>query len=171
MAKAVPDVVLPNGRKMPIIGLGTFKSPPEEMKTVISTALECGYRHIDAAYVYQNEESIGEVLKEWLDSGRITREELFITTKLPMIANRAGDVERFMDKSLKMLHLDYVDLYLIHCPVGLKVNNGGDSGLLGDKENRVLDLETDLESVYKAMEELVDCGKAKAIGLSNFNSK
>ncbi|XP_068210755.1 1,5-anhydro-D-fructose reductase-like [Palaemon carinicauda] len=171
MAKAVPDVVLPNGRKMPIIGLGTYKSSPEEMKTVLSTALECGYRHIDAAYLYQNEGAIGKVLKEWLDSGRITREELFITTKLPAIANRAADVARFMDKQLKLLQLDYVDLYLIHSPVGLKGKDDDDVWALDDKGNIVLDLETDLESLYKAMEELVDCGKAKAIGLSNFNSK
>lgn len=171
MAQAVPAVDLPNGTKMPIIGIGTYRSSPADIKLTINTALECGYRHIDTAFHYRNEREIGDVLKEWLDSGKIKREELFITTKLPLTANRAADVARFLNKSLESLKLDYVDLYLIHNPVGIKAKDDDGSFLADEEGNPVLDLETDLESIYKEMEKLADSGKAKAIGISNFNSK
>lgn len=90
----------------------------KELTSALETALELGYRHIDTAYVYENEAYIGKVLKKWLDSGKLKREELFITTKLPMVGVHEDRVELFMKKSLKNLQLDYVDLYLVHFPVG-----------------------------------------------------
>ncbi|KAK7079193.1 hypothetical protein SK128_001809 [Halocaridina rubra] len=169
MSASVPDIILPNGDKMPVIGIGTFLVKPEDIPTTITTALECGYRHIDTAYMYQNEEAIGQVLKKWCDKGEIKREELFIVTKLPSIANRASDVAKFLDKSLERLQLSYVDLFLIHLPVGMKGKHDDDVKPLDEDGNVVLDLDTDLVSLYKAMEEQVDRGKAKSIGLSNFS--
>lgn len=145
---------------MPMVGLGTYKSRDDEIRQALNVALECGYRHIDTATVYENEVEIGDVLHEWLSSGRLAREELFVVTKLPMTGNRYKDVGRFLQDSLDKLRLSYVDLYLIHSPVGMKEHSKGE-----------FDLDTNHEEIYKAMEEQVDAGKAKAIGLSNFNSK
>lgn len=86
----------------------------------LNVALEAGYRHIDTAFIYKNEAVIGRVLKTWLSSGRLKREDLFVTTKLPMQGMHQDRVEMFMKKSLDNLQLDYVDLYLVHCPIGTK---------------------------------------------------
>lgn len=90
----------------------------------VNAALELGYRHIDTAFAYENEKIIGGVLKQWFNLGKLKREDIFITTKLPVTAVRADKVEEFLKKSLENLGLDYVDLYLIHFPVCLKVNQG-----------------------------------------------
>lgn len=93
----------------------------------LQVALETGYRHIDTAALYKNEAAIGGVLSGWLSQGRGAREDLFVTTKLPMIGCRADDVTKFLTSSLKKLQLSYVDLYLVHFPAGLK-------GALGRRE-------------------------------------
>ena len=115
-----------------------IQSAEKEVKDAVHRALEAGYRHIDTAYSYLNETAIGDVLQEWISSGKIKREELYITTKvktsgwieiwknsilffflkLPQIGNHADKVEYFLKLSLQALKLDYVDLYLIHHPVG-----------------------------------------------------
>lgn len=94
------------------------------MELALNAALDAGYRHIDTAFFYENEVIIGKILKRWFDSGKIKREELFITTKLPVFAVRPSSVEEFLKKSLVNLGLDYVDLYLIHFPVCIKMPNG-----------------------------------------------
>ncbi|CAG7693747.1 unnamed protein product, partial [Allacma fusca] len=82
------------------------------MEKALDVALETGFRHIDTAYMYENEAVIGKVLKRWLDSGKIKREDLFIVTKLPPIGMRPEHVPHFIQLSLKNLQLDYLDLYL-----------------------------------------------------------
>lgn len=89
-----------------------------ELERALDAALETGYRHIDTAYVYENEKVIGRVINKWISSGKIKREDLFITTKLPLPGIHEDRVELFMKKSLENLQLSYVDLYLIHFPVG-----------------------------------------------------
>ncbi|XP_071527603.1 aldo-keto reductase family 1 member B1-like [Panulirus ornatus] len=169
MADQVPSIELGNGGNMPYIGLGTFKTKDCEMRESLRVALECGYRHVDTATFYQNEDAIGEVLQEWLASGKVTREEVFITTKLPRIGNRAGDVARFLQKSLEKLRVSYVDLYLFHHPVGAIGKDDDDLSPVDSEGNSINDPDTDLESVWKAIEEQVDAGRARNIGLSNFN--
>ncbi|ROT81866.1 hypothetical protein C7M84_024963 [Penaeus vannamei] len=142
MSSRIPAITLHNGGKMPMVGLGTYKSRDDEIRQALNVALECGYRHIDTATVYENEVEIGDVLHEWLSSGRIAREELFVVTKLPMTGNRYKDVGRFLQDSLDKLRLSYVDLYLIHSPVGMKEHSKGE-----------FDLDTNHEEIYKAMEE------------------
>lgn len=133
-------VTTENGFKMPALGIGTWRAPDDEVEKALNEALEAGYRDIDCAPVYLNEPVIGKVLKAWFDSGKLTREELFITTKLPPQANRASSVEKFLKRSLEALQLDYVDLYLIHVPFAVPEVDGpfladNDGNLLLDTES------------------------------------
>ncbi|CAG7718843.1 unnamed protein product, partial [Allacma fusca] len=114
-----------------------------------------------------NEAVIGNVLKRWLDSGKIKREDLFILTKLPPIGMRPEHVPHFIQLSLKNLQLDYLDLYLVHCPVGFQYV---DAKQLFPMEGDTLsvDTKTDLEAIWGAMEAQVEKGLARSIGISNF---
>ncbi len=138
-------VLLNNGTMMPVLGLGVFLSKDgEETYNAVRWALEAGYRHIDTAAVYGNEESVGRAIR---DSG-IPREELFVTTKLWNTRIRAHEEDQAFAESLKKLRMDYVDLYLIHWPVR--------------EEQGYLRAWSKLESYAKQ-------GRAKAIGVSNYH--
>lgn len=142
---ASSTVSLSNGVKMPIIGFGTWKiTPGPSARHAISHALSAGYRHIDTARIYLNEKSIGRALKE---SG-VSRQDMFITTKLWNSDQGYDKALKAFDKSLKRLDLDYVDLYLMHWPEPAKR----------------------LES-WRALTEIYKSGRAKAIGVSNFTEE
>ncbi|KAJ8964551.1 hypothetical protein NQ314_004850 [Rhamnusium bicolor] len=159
---------MPGGLKMPALGLGTWQATNEsELEKALNIALEIGYRHIDTAFVYQNEAIIGQVLKKWISSGKLKREDLFITTKLPISGVHEDRVEFFMKKSLANLQLDYVDLYLIHFPIGIKYVEGQNLPIGDDVQTE----KSDHIAIWKKMEEQVDAGRTKTIGLSNFNVK
>ncbi|KAK6024236.1 oxidoreductase, aldo/keto reductase family protein [Ostertagia ostertagi] len=111
-----PTITLSNGVKMPQVGLGTWQSTPAEVKSAVKAAIEAGYRLIDTAEAYQNEDAIGEAIKELIQDGKITREELFITTKLFLTRMHPDEVEGALQESLRRLQLHYVDLYLAHGP-------------------------------------------------------
>ncbi|KAF5288490.1 hypothetical protein FQA39_LY15419 [Lamprigera yunnana] len=164
-------VILNNDAKtlMPIVGLGTWRAQPEEVQNAVLIALEFGYRHIDTAFNYNNEEAIGNALKIWFKLGKGKREDLFITTKLPSVGNRANDVEKFLKMSLQRLDLDYVDLYLIHTPFAFKCDSNF-TPQIQDDNNFALDV-NDNVLTWKAMEAQVRKGLCKAIGLSNFNAE
>nr|CAD7203952.1 unnamed protein product [Timema douglasi] len=165
--KQVDSVVFKNGYKMPLVGLGMFqRSDTTSIESTIDAALKVGYRHFDTAYFYRNEAEMGKAFKKWLDSGKIKREELFVVTKLPSTGNRASSVEKYIKLSLEALQLDYVDLYLIHSPVGHKEKEASP----GNQSNWEIDMDTDLISLWKAMELQVDAGRARSIGVSNFNA-
>lgn len=138
-------VTLNSGYEMPIIGLGTWTQNDEETANSVYYALEDGYRLIDTAQYYGNERGVGEGLRRAIDDGIVTREEVFITTKImPSSYNNAYNS---IDESLKRLGVDYIDLLLIHQP--------------GSND----------EEVYKAMEQGVYDGKVKSIGISNYYTK
>ncbi|MHA6524400.1 aldo/keto reductase [Tessaracoccus sp. G1721] len=137
----VPRVTLNNGVEMPIVGFGVFQIPAEETVKAVEDALSAGYRHLDTAAAYGNEEAVGQAIR---NSG-IPRGDLFVTTKLWIQARPGEDaVKQAFDASLSRLGLDYLDLYLIHQPFG------------------------DYYSAWRAMQDLHREGAIRAIGVSNF---
>lgn len=161
--------VLNTGQKMPLIGLGTWKSAPGEVKTAVENALKIGYRHLDCAAVYNNEAEIGDLFKEIIGVDKmVKREELFVTSKLWNTKHHPEDVEPACRKSLEDLKLTYLDLYLIHWPYAFKK---GDSCFPKNPDGTMQYDNIDYKETWKAMERLVEKGLVKAIGLSNFNSQ
>ncbi|XP_049768329.1 1,5-anhydro-D-fructose reductase-like [Schistocerca cancellata] len=170
MVGTLQHITFYNGQKMPIVGLGTWQAKVGEVGEAVDAALAAGYRHIDTAYSYRNEKEIGDTLKKWFDSGKLKREDVFIVTKLPLIGMRHSGVEKYLKKSLSNLQVDYVDLYLVHNPIGFQ--DVDDGGYPKDKDGQVLlDMTTDHISIWKGMEAQVDAGRTRSIGLSNFNAR
>ncbi|XP_065360470.1 aldo-keto reductase family 1 member B1-like isoform X1 [Calliphora vicina] len=165
-----PTVKLNNGYEMPIFGLGTYESKNNEGEIAVKHAIDVGYRHIDTAYFYQNEAEIGKAIKDKIAEGVVKREEIFLVTKLWNIHHEPERVEGACRKQLQLLGLDYIDLYLMHLPVGYKFVN--EESLLPKDEAGTLQLsDVDYLDTYKAMEKLVKLGLVRSIGVSNFNSQ
>ncbi|KAG7562100.1 hypothetical protein FFLO_02479 [Filobasidium floriforme] len=144
---------LNTGAKMPIFGLGTWQSAPNEVRTAVKAALQAGYRHIDTAQAYGNEAEVGDGI---IDSG-VPREEIFLTTKIDNMEHK--DVAKVVDESLKKLKTDYVDLILMHWPVSIDPV---------DRENqKVLYKDWNFVDTWREMEK-IPSSKVKAIGVSNF---
>ncbi len=139
----VPNITLNTGAEMPQIGFGVYQIPQDEVVEPVRTAIESGYRSIDTAALYGNEEGVGKALAE----ASVPRSELFVTTKLWNDRQGYDETLRAFDESLAKLGLDYVDLYLIHWPAP-----GQDTYV----------------DTWKAFEKLHSEGRAKAIGVSNF---
>ena len=151
--KVVPTIKLNSGYEMPQIGLGLFLSKEGNLKDLITHAvLKEGYRHIDGAMVYENEEEVGEALEAVFEAG-FKREDLFITGKL--WHKEKNDVEAAVDACLKRLGLEYLDLYLIHW-------------MRADWDPETFEIKSPPHYlVWKNMEEMVKKGKTKSIGVSN----
>ncbi|CUA68644.1 hypothetical protein RSOLAG22IIIB_08018 [Rhizoctonia solani] len=150
---------LPSGDQIPSVALGTWKASRGQVGDAVKTALKAGYRHIDGAWIYRNEEEVGQAIKE---SG-IGRRDLWLTSKLWNSFHKPEDVESVLDETLRSLQTDYLDLYLVHWPVAFK--EPGPNG-----EIRVdHDLTENPLRTWKKLEELVAKGKIRNIGVSNFN--
>jgi diketogulonate reductase-like aldo/keto reductase len=157
------------------VGLGTYLIDPEHVPTAIHSAIEAGYRRIDCAAVYFNENLIGDALAKEFESGSITREDIFIVSKLASPFHRREHVRIALRKTLTDLRLSYVDLYLIHWPQAFRYvaidpsKRGYDNEDIdaGD-DGRNIDPSVSVHETWEAMEELVDQGLVKHIGVSNF---
>ena len=139
-APIIPTRALVNGVEMPVLGYGVFQTPPEETVRCVREALEGGYRMIDTAQSYANEEGVGAGLR---DSG-LAREDVFLTTKIAPVNLTQERAAASIDESLRLLDTDYIDLMLLHQPIA------------------------DFPGAYRALEEAYRAGKLRAIGVSNF---
>ncbi len=154
-----------NGDRMPALGLGTWKSAPGEVGQAVREAIRTGYRHIDCAAIYGNEAEIGEVLDDCMKSGEISRDDLWITSKLWNNAHAKDQVPIALAKTLTDLRIDHLDLYLVHWPVAIKADvvfpKRGDQFLSLD--------DLPLAETWSGMESCVADGLARHIGVSNFH--
>lgn len=164
----VPQRTLYTGARMPAVGMGTFGSdhvPPESVAEAVRQALEIGYRHFDCAAVYGNEALIGEVFQEAFCSGLVTREELWITSKLWNDKHAEADVIPACRQSLADLQLDYLDLYLVHWPFP---NFHPPSCETDFRDPNALPyIHENYMRTWRQMEKLVDDGRVRHIGTSN----
>jgi 2,5-diketo-D-gluconate reductase A len=141
----VPDLVLNNGTSIPQLGFGVFQIKAEDTEKAVTTALEIGYRHIDTAEMYRNEKEVGDAVR----ASGIPREQVFLTSKLNNGFHRPDDARRAFEQTLIALGSDHVDLFLIHWPLPTLYDG-------------------DFVSTWKALEEFTADGRARSIGVSNF---
>ncbi|MFT9820156.1 aldo/keto reductase [Lysinibacillus sp. NPDC056185] len=142
------NVTLNNGLEMPLIGYGVFRVPEgDDLAEAVKTAIAKGYRSIDTAQVYRNEESVGRGIRAAINEGLVTREELFVTSKVWNDGLSYEETLAAYDSSLEKLGLDYLDLYLVHWP----------------------GIDTNYVDVYKALEKIYQDSRVRSIGVSNFH--
>jgi 2,5-diketo-D-gluconate reductase A len=141
----VPNLTLNDGNTIPQLGFGVFQIDPAETAKAVSTALEVGYRHIDTAEMYQNEKGVGEGLR----ASGLDRDAVFVTSKLNNGFHRPDDARKAFDETLSALGFDYVDLFLIHWPLPTLYDG-------------------DFVSTWKVLEEVKADGRARSVGVSNF---
>jgi 2,5-diketo-D-gluconate reductase A len=141
----IPDILLSNGQTIPQFGFGVFQIPPADTARAVTTALQAGYRHIDTAEGYGNEKEVGEAI----DGSGLDRADVFVTSKLNNGSHRPDDARRAFDRTLGALGSDYIDLFLIHWPLPTKYDG-------------------DYVSTWQTLEEFYRDGRARSIGVSNF---
>ena len=141
--ESIPSLTLNNGVQIPQLGFGVFQVPPDRTREVVTTALEVGYRHIDTAQMYRNERGVGEALA----ASGLDRDDLFVTSKLHNAFHAHDDALAAFDRTLEELQLDHVDLFLIHWPL--------------PAVDRYVEAWGALEEIYRS-------GRARAVGVSNF---
>ena len=163
----VPTHRFANGDQLPLIGLGTWKSDPGDVYGAVREAIRIGYRHIDCASLYGNEAEIGQALSDAIQAGEVTREELWITSKLWCNAHGRDNVEPAIKKTLADLRLEYLDLYLIHWPIPLKP----DAALPGSAADFMPLAEAPIQATWAGMEAAAKAGLTRHLGVSNFSVK
>ncbi|EJC98432.1 Aldo/keto reductase [Fomitiporia mediterranea MF3/22] len=151
---------LPSGDRIPSVALGVWKAGKGEVGPAVKTALKAGYHHIDDAWIYRNEGEVGQAIKE---SG-VPRTDIWLTSKLWNSFHAHEDVEQALDESLNSLGTEYLDLYLMHWPIAFKKGTGPDGKSVYDPE-----LSENPYPTWQKLEEMVEKGKVRNIGISNFN--
>lgn len=141
---SVPNITLNNGVEIPQLGFGVYQVPPAETKDAVLTAFEVGYRHIDTAQMYRNEQGVGEALA----ASGLARDDVFITSKLNNGYHAHDDALQAFDRTLEKLGIEQIDLFLIHWPLP--------------------DIDVDFVETWTALEEIYGSGRARSIGVSNF---
>jgi diketogulonate reductase-like aldo/keto reductase len=152
---------------IPVVGFGTLIPDLAETKQATKTALEVGYRHLDCAERYGNEDAVGEALREAFDADTVAREDMFVTTKLWNTNHRPDRVQPALDASCRRLNVDYVDCYLIHTPYAFAP--GDDQDPRDEHGDVIYDEGVTLVETWQALERLVDDGVCKSIGLSDIS--
>jgi len=160
-------VAFANGDRMPLLGLGTWKSAPGEVGAAVREAIRQGYRHIDCASVYGNEPEVGEAIQAAIAAGEVRREELWITSKLWCNAHGRENVEPALRRTLADLGLAWLDLYLIHWPVPIKPGVAFPSSA----EELLSPGQVPLANTWEGMEAAVEAGLTRHIGVSNFSTR
>ena len=156
-----------NGDAMPLLGLGTWKSDPGDVYAAVREAIRIGYRHIDCAALYGNEAEIGQALHDAIRDGEVTRQDLWITSKLWSNAHGRGNVEPALRKTLKDLGLEYLDMYMIHWPIPLKPS----AVLPGSAADFLPPAEAPIHATWAGMEAAARAGLTRHLGVSNFSAK
>ncbi|XP_069822809.1 aldo-keto reductase family 1 member C1-like [Dendropsophus ebraccatus] len=163
--------VLNDGHKIPVIGFGTYAPEPytkEQAEESVKVAIEVGYRHLDGAFMYGNEVEVGKGINSKIADGTVKREDIFYTGKLWNNNHSPERVRPALEHSLKDLQLDYMDLFIIHCPVDFQP---GDNPFPKNENGKDIFHNTDIRDTWKAMEVCKDAGLVRSIGVSNFNRR
>ncbi len=156
-----------NGDPMPLLGLGTWKSDPGQVHAAVRESIRLGYRHIDCASVYGNELEVGQAIRAAIDDGEVSREELWITSKLWCNALGVDLVEPALRRTLADLQLDWLDLYLIHWPVPIRPGVAFPSSA----QDLLPPNDALIRSTWEGMEAVLEAGLTRHIGVSNFSSR
>lgn len=156
-------LTLRNGDTLPALGLGTWLSRPGEVYQAVRVAIEAGYRHIDCAAIYHNQDEVGRAFHDAFQAGDVTREDLWVTSKLWNDAHLEDDVRPATEDILRQLQLDYLDLYLIHWPIAFRKG----VTTARNPEDFLTLQEAPLEDTWQAMQQVKSAGLAAHIGVSN----
>ena len=167
--RAVPLIRLSSGFQFPQFGLGTWLAPPGEVASAVEVAIRSGYRNVDCAVSYGNQQEIGPVFKKLFHEGVVKREDLFVTSKVWNTYHSFDNARLCVRNILDELCLDYLDLCLIHWPVGYKEGTG--EVWPKDKDGKMLYSDVHFSETWRALESCVSDGLVRSIGLSNFNHK
>lgn len=165
----VPKIALNDGTSIPVVGLGTWQSPPDgSLYRAVRAAIDNGYRHIDCAYAYENEEEVGQAINDSINENKVKREDLYIVSKLWLTFFKRDRVSICVNKILTKLNIPYIDLILIHWPMSF--GQVDDTLVPVDANGVVVNGNVDYLEAWQGLEDCVRNGLIRSIGVSNFNS-